>query len=74
MATLNTIEGVIDILGGVAAVARLTGRGETAVYNWLACRRFPATLYDMMIKQLPRGVTAPPELWGQEKARQRVAA
>lgn len=74
MATLNTIVGVIDILGGVAAVARLTGRGETAVYNWLAYRRFPANLYVVMTGHLPEGVTASAELWGQEKARQRVAA
>jgi hypothetical protein len=74
MATLNTVQGVIDILGGVAAVARLTGRGETAVYNWLADRRFPARLYDLMTDQLPEGVIANAALWGQEKARRRVAA
>jgi hypothetical protein len=74
MATLNTVQGVIDILGGVAAVARLTGRGETAVYNWLADRRFPASLYVVMNEHLPEGVIANAALWGQEKARRRVAA
>ena len=74
MATHNTVQDVITELGGVNAVARLTGRGETAVYNWLADRRFPASLYAMMIKQLPRGMSAPASLWGQEKARRRVAA
>jgi hypothetical protein len=76
MARLSTIEGVIDILGGVDAVARMTGRGETAVYNWRADGRFPASLYVAMTDRLPRGVTAPAELWGQEttKGRRRVAA
>jgi hypothetical protein len=71
--TLTTIDGVINILGGIAAVADMTGRGETAVHNWRKADRFPASLYLKMIRRLERrGVTAKAALWGQES--DRVAA
>jgi hypothetical protein len=65
--TLNTFEQVFTKLGGVYAIAELTGRGRTAVQNWRAWQQFPAPLYDLMMKRLrKRGCRAPAALWGQE--------
>jgi len=67
---LSTIDKVIDALGGVDAVARMTRRGATAVHNWRADRQFPASLYLKMIKRLHRrGYTAPSALWRFERDR-----
>jgi hypothetical protein len=65
---LTTIDKVIDTLGGVDAVARLTRRGSTAVHNWRAEGQFPASLYLKMVKRLHRrGFTAPHTLFRFER-------
>jgi hypothetical protein len=64
---LNSTSDVIDALGGIEAVARLTRRGETAPFNWRRNRLFPANTYLAMTSALTaRGLFAPAWLWGQE--------
>jgi len=71
---LYSVDDVIDHLGGIDAVAKMTGRGNTAVHNWRALKRFPAVLCDGMMKALAReNAIAPPELWSQEPCDARVA-
>ena len=66
--TLKTVEAVVKRLGGLSRVAQMTGRGETAIYNWLATGRMPPNFYDGMIEELEqRGATAPAALWGQRE-------
>ena len=58
---------VIEALGGVAAVGRLTGRKLTAVSNWHKFEHFPANTYLRMIAALhDRGLHAPAWLWSME--------
>lgn len=65
--TLTNVDEVINALGGVDAVAQFTKRGATAVHNWRAYRRFPASLFVKMTGRLKRrGYDAPATLWGQE--------
>jgi hypothetical protein len=72
---LTTIEDVIDLLGGIDAVAEFTGRGYTAVHNWRREGRFPASLYLKMTRRLKRRKAAAlPSLWGQEGVEFNVAA
>jgi hypothetical protein len=63
---LTTFEQVIDELGGVTAVARLTRRTAPAVCNWRKTRRrFPTTLYFVMQGALKvKGAQAERRLWG----------
>jgi hypothetical protein len=56
---------VMDELGGVAAVARLTGRTYGAAFNWRGFVRFPSDTFVVMQEALKaRGCSAPPSLWG----------
>ncbi len=65
MRYLGTTVEVIDALGGIAAVAELTGRKYTAAANWNVSDRFPANTYVILHHALhQRGLSAPPELWG----------
>jgi hypothetical protein len=65
---LSTIDKVIDALGGVDAVARLTKRGSTAVHNWRAEGQFPPSLYLKMNAALKRrGFTAASTLFRFER-------
>ena len=71
----GSVTAVITELGGIAAVAKLTGRGTTAVHNWVAVGRFSARVFLVMTKALAReGATAPAALWGQEEGNVDVAA
>lgn len=62
----TTTTGIIAALGGVPAVAALTGSKPTAVSNWQAFPHFPARFYKLMLDALhERGLHAPASLWGQ---------
>jgi hypothetical protein len=66
MPKLLSTADVIEALGGVAAVRELTGRGETAPYNWRNHAKFPANTYLVMVQALAaRGLHAPAWLWNQ---------
>lgn len=74
MAPQLTAKQIVEVLGGVEAVADLTGVGKTAVYNWLAANAFPPRFFHLMRGRLRRQKRlAPPELWGQE-SRKSIAA
>lgn len=65
---IQTIDEVIAVLGGIAAVARLTNRSQPNVHNWRYAGRFSARVYKVMIDALEqRGLTASPALWGVEE-------
>lgn len=58
---------IIDKLGGIPAVAELTGRKYTAVHNWHASGRFPSNTYITLSRALEaKGEAAPPSLWGMQ--------
>jgi hypothetical protein len=62
---LTTFDAVVDALGGMTALARLTGRSRTAVSNW-RCQRhcFPARTYFVITTELERrGFSADRSLW-----------
>lgn len=65
---------IVEILGGLDAVADLTGVGKTAVHNWIAANAFPPRFFHLMRSRLVRHRRlASPELWGQE-SRKKIAA
>jgi hypothetical protein len=66
MRILNSIEDVIEELGGVKAVAELTNRTNSAsvVPNWIDRKSFPRQTYAVMKAALhAKGATAPGDLW-----------
>jgi hypothetical protein len=67
---VTTFDEAVRLLGGVAAVARLTKRSMTAVCNWRReTQRFPTKLFLRMEPHfIARGVVADPALWGLEPA------
>jgi len=61
-----TFDGVIDALGGLKAVAELTGVTPAAVCKWRTQNRsrFPARTFDQVEAELARvGAFAPRHLW-----------
>lgn len=66
---LTTFDEVADALGGLTALAHLTGRRLTAVSNWRCQRgRFPARMYLVIAAALDkRGLSAAPDLFGFEQ-------
>lgn len=61
----TTTAGIIAALGGVPAVAALTGSKPAAVSNWQAFPHFPSRFYALMLDALhERGLHAPASLWG----------
>jgi len=61
-----TFDGVVDALGGLKAVAALTGVTPAAVCKWRARdgARFPARTHPRIDAELAQlGVTAPRHLW-----------
>jgi hypothetical protein len=57
--------GVIEALGGIGEVAKLTGSKHPAVGNWQTYNRFPGRFYTLMLDALhERGFHAPARLWG----------
>ena len=67
--TLSTVHDAIEALGGVKAVAELTGRSQENVYNWRAANRFSHQTFLKISGALrARGISANPKLWGIEPA------
>jgi hypothetical protein len=65
MMPLQTTQEVIEALGGVSAVAKLTGRTYNAAHNWRSFTTFPANTYvTMTVALAAQGKTAPASLWG----------
>ena len=61
---LTTTNQVIDALGGVEAIASLTGRSYDAAWNWTRSDTFPANTFLVVTAALKeRGLEAPPSLW-----------
>lgn len=65
---LETIDEIVEVLGGRKALIALTGRNVRSasqfVWNWRHCGTFPADTYDAIIDALAlRGCTAPRGLW-----------
>jgi hypothetical protein len=66
---LSTTAQVMDALGGISAVAELTGSRYKAAANWKAFDTFPAKHFLVMTRELKRrGKVAPPSLWGMTEA------
>ncbi len=64
---LQTPREVIKKLGGIKAVAELTGRKYSAAGNWNRGKRFPANTYRVLyMALLDRGFRAPASMWGQK--------
>lgn len=68
MAHLKNTTKIIDVLGGTAEVARLTGRPQAQVSRWKRWGRFPPQCYLAMTGALAaKGHIAEPSLWGQQR-------
>lgn len=64
MVTLNSVPEVINVLGGMPAVADLTGRKSNVVWNWKDRKVFPAYTYAVLKAALhAKGADAPDNLW-----------
>jgi hypothetical protein len=74
---LTTTNEVIEALGGIRAVADLTGRKYPAAWHWSTWKAFPSDTYVVMTEALrAAGKTAPDSLWGmvESKAEERAAS
>lgn len=76
MARLETVEDVIEALGGTDAVRDLADVDSAqAVHNWRARGGFPARLFHAMTLALgQRDLEADPALWGQLPCREEKSA
>ena len=64
--SLQSTSEVIDALGGLTAVAALTGAAYKLVSGWRNARRFPSRYFLVMTWALKKKrLVAPPSLWGQ---------
>lgn len=64
MTELTTTTEVLRVLGGVAAVAELTGNKVKAVEKWQQFETFPSKTYVALQAALgARGYAAPASLW-----------
>jgi len=65
MSDLGTTKAVIEALGGLKAVADITGSKYSAVGNWATYGKFPARTFVVLTDALrSTGRQAPPSLWG----------
>lgn len=72
---LKTTVDVMRALGGLQAVCALTGSGYKATENWSRAETFPPRFFLVMTFALwRRGLSAPPELWGQVTPAERKQA
>jgi hypothetical protein len=71
---LQSVPDVIDALGGIDAVARLTDRDPMTVYQWWHRRRFSTkTILTIQAALKQQGLTASPSLWGVDEMEPEVA-
>lgn len=62
---LQSVPLVVAALGGKHAVADMTGRTWSAVWNWESREAFPPNTYTVLKRALEaKGLTAPDALWG----------
>jgi len=62
---IDTVDAVVEELGGTFAVATLTGKGASAVSNWLSRGRIPAEHFLIVVEALRlKGKTVDPDLFG----------
>jgi hypothetical protein len=67
-AELASTSEIIDKLGGISAVAVLTGSKYNAVANWVNAAKFPSNTYVAMTDALrAKGLHAPASLWGMKE-------
>lgn len=65
-ATLTTANQVIDALGGVEGLQKLTGQTSQVINNWRRFKKFPAHEHDELTRALKRrGKRAPARLFSQ---------
>ena len=65
----RTTSEVIAALGGKKAVAKLTGRSWSAVWNWEDREAFPPNTYTAIKSALTAiNATAPDSLWGMARS------
>jgi hypothetical protein len=68
LSRVNTVEEVIELLGGIDGMAALASTSTNAVYNWKFYRRFPADTYLLIQDALEElGKIAPDDLWPMRK-------
>lgn len=61
---LETTAEVMEALGGINAVAEITGSEYKAAANWKGFKAFPSRTYLVMNRELERrGLRAPVSLW-----------
>lgn len=73
--TVETVDAVIEALGGNADVATLTGRLPKAPSNWRSQGYFPPNTYLVLTGALLQtGKRAPASLWRMTEPREKVAA
>ena len=64
MTEITTTTAVVKELGGIAEVARLTGRSYNAAANWVGFDTFPPDTFVVMTDALrAKGMAAPASLW-----------
>ena len=64
MKTLSTAAAVFDALGGIGAVAELTGAKYVTAHHWKMVGYFPPKTFVLLVGALAkRGCEAPTELW-----------
>ena len=66
--TLQTVDDVIDALGGTVKTSALAGVSPSQVSGWRSAKRIGAKTFLVLKKELAaRGFDAPPTLWGIEQ-------
>jgi hypothetical protein len=68
MELLETVDEVIDALGGTTATGRIAIRSPQSVTNWRNAQKLPCGTFLRLNRALEAiGKKAPPELWGMEE-------
>jgi hypothetical protein len=66
---LDTIDAVVDALGGTGVVAGMVKNTDAAVSNWRKAGQFPANTYLIIRGELEKlNKTAPDTLWAMKMA------
>lgn len=73
--SLTSVRAVVKELGGVPAVAEITGVKTNAVWNWVSADRFPPyTYFDLRDRLKAKRKSAPDELWKRAVAKSSAAS